>query len=58
MQNATLQDRMVPQKLIMENEMDEFFKVIGLTKRQYWDAMVFAHGGRTDRLYLRNNPVT
>ena len=38
------------QKLILEHEMGEFFKVMGLTKGAYWDAMGFARGDRTHRL--------
>jgi SAM-dependent MidA family methyltransferase len=50
MQNATLPERVPAQKLIMEHEMGEFFKVIGLTKGAHWDAMGFARGDRTHRL--------
>jgi SAM-dependent MidA family methyltransferase len=50
MQAASLADRVAAQKLILEHEMGEFFKVIGLTKGAYWDAMGFAHGDRTHRL--------
>ncbi len=50
MQAASLADRVAAQKLILEHEMGEFFKVIGLTKGDYWEAMGFAHGDRTHRL--------
>jgi SAM-dependent MidA family methyltransferase len=50
MQGASLADRVAAQKLILEHEMGEFFKVIGLTKGAYWDAMGFVHGDRTHRL--------
>lgn len=50
MQGAALTERAAAQKLILEHEMGEFFKVIGLTKGPYWDAMGFTHGDRTHRL--------
>ncbi len=50
MQNAPLPDRAAAQKLILEHEMGELFKVIGLGKGPYWDAMGFAKGDRTHRL--------
>ena len=50
MQAAGLSERVAAQKLILEHEMGEFFKVIGLTKGAYWDAMGFAQGDRTHRL--------
>ena len=50
LQAASLADRSAGQKLILEHEMGEFFKVIGLTQGEYWDAMGFAHGARTHRL--------
>lgn len=50
MQAAGLAERVAAQKLILEHEMGEFFKVIGLTKGAYWDAMGFAQGDRTHRL--------
>ena len=50
MQAASLADRSAAQKLIFEHEMGEFFKVIGLTQGNYWDAMGFARGDRTHRL--------
>ncbi len=50
MQAASLADRVAGQKLILEHEMGEFFKVIGLTKGSYWEAMGFSHGDRTHRL--------
>ena len=50
MQAASLADRVAGQKLILEHEMGEFFKVIGLTVGSYWDAMGFARGDRTHRL--------
>ncbi len=50
MQAASLADRVAAQKLILEHEMGEFFKVIGLTTGDYWEAMGFANGDRTHRL--------
>ncbi len=50
MQAGSLADRVAGQKLILEHEMGEFFKVIGLTQGSYWDAMGFARGDRTHRL--------
>lgn len=50
MQAASVADRAAGQKLILEHEMGEFFKVIGLTTGSHWDAMGFAHGDRTHRL--------
>jgi SAM-dependent MidA family methyltransferase len=50
MQAAALSERVAAQKLILEHEMGEFFKVIGLTKGSYWDAMGFSRGDRTHRL--------
>jgi len=38
------------QKLVNEHEMGELFKVIGLAKGGFWDALGFAKGDRTDRL--------
>lgn len=48
--NATLQDRAMAQKLIMEHEMGELFKVIGFCKGVHWDAIGFAQGDRTHTL--------
>ena len=38
------------QKLVNEHEMGELFKVIGLAKDGFWDAVGFAQGDRTERL--------
>jgi len=38
------------QKLVNEHEMGELFKVIGLARGGFWDALGFAHGDRTGRL--------
>jgi SAM-dependent MidA family methyltransferase len=50
MQGAPLTERVAAQKLILEHEMGELFKVIGLVKGLAWDAMGFAHGDKTHRL--------
>ena len=50
MQQADLPQRVAAQKLILEHEMGELFKVIGLTKGPVWDAMGFAQGDKTHRL--------
>ena len=50
MQQADLPQRVAAQKLILEHEMGELFKVIGLTKGPVWDAMGFARGDKTHRL--------
>ena len=50
MQAASLADRVAGQKLILEHEMGEFFKVIGLTQGSHWEAIGFSRGDRTHRL--------
>ena len=50
MQQSDLPQRVAAQKLILEHEMGELFKVIGLTKGPLWDAIGFAHGDKTHRL--------
>ena len=50
MQQADLPQRVAAQKLILEHEMGELFKVIGLTKGPVWDALGFARGDKTHRL--------
>jgi SAM-dependent MidA family methyltransferase len=50
MQVAPLPQRVAGQKLIMEHEMGELFKVIGLCKGPVWQAMGFAQGDKTHRL--------
>jgi SAM-dependent MidA family methyltransferase len=47
---ASLIERVHAQRLIMEHEMGELFKVIGLCKGAVWDAIGFAQGDRTHRL--------
>jgi hypothetical protein len=47
MEAADLPTRVMAQKLIMEHEMGELFKVIGFYKGEPWDAMGFEHGDRT-----------
>jgi SAM-dependent MidA family methyltransferase len=50
MEQAPLPQRVAAQKLLMEHEMGEFFKVIGLVKASLFDAMGFANGDRSHRL--------
>lgn len=50
MQAADLPARVAAQKLLMEHEMGELFKVIGLTAGDWWQAMGFVQGDRTHRL--------
>lgn len=50
METADLPTRVQAQKLIMEHEMGELFKVIGLCKGEPWEAMGFSQGDRTHRL--------
>lgn len=50
MQAADLPARVAAQKLLMEHEMGELFKVIGFTAGPWWQAMGFAQGDRTHRL--------
>jgi len=47
---ADLPVRVNTQKLIMEHEMGEFFKVIGFYQGEPWQALGFAHGDRTHTL--------
>jgi SAM-dependent MidA family methyltransferase len=50
MQAASLPQRVAANKLLMEHEMGELFKVIGLVKGEPFDALGFANGDRTHRL--------
>ena len=50
MQQSDLSQRVAAQRLILEHEMGELFKVIGLTKGPAWDAIGFARGDKTHRL--------
>ena len=47
---ADLPNRVMAQKLIMEHEMGEFFKVIGFYKGEPWQALGFALGDKTHTL--------
>jgi len=47
---ADLPTRVMAQKLVMEHEMGEFFKVIGFYQGEPWQALGFAHGDRTHTL--------
>ena len=49
-QKAPLAQRVAAQRLLMEHEMGELFKVIGLVKGAFFDAIGFARGDRTYRL--------
>ncbi len=54
LEKASLAEKSMAQKLIMEHEMGELFKVIGFAKRpagaDMWEAMGFAQGDRTHTL--------
>lgn len=50
LEGATVQQRVMAQKLIMEHEMGELFKVIGFFKGAPWDAVGFSLGDRTHTL--------
>ena len=50
MQVSSLSLRSEAQKLIMEHEMGELFKVIGLYKGRSWNAIGFAEGDKTHTL--------
>ena len=50
MQSASQAERVAAQRLILEHEMGEFFKVIALTTGQPWDALGFVRGDKTHRL--------
>ncbi len=50
LESASLNERVHAQRLIMEHEMGELFKVIGLFKGEPWDAIGFSHGDRTHTL--------
>ena len=50
MEASTLAERIAAQRLMAEHEMGELFKVIGLHKGAFWDAIGFTHGDRTHRL--------
>lgn len=47
---ADLPTRVMAQKLIMEHEMGELFKVIGFYKGEPWQALGFTHGDKTHTL--------
>jgi SAM-dependent MidA family methyltransferase len=50
LENAPMAVRVQAQRLIMEHEMGELFKVIGLYKGEPWPAIGFAQGDRTHTL--------
>ncbi|MEJ6021811.1 class I SAM-dependent methyltransferase [Ramlibacter sp. PS4R-6] len=47
---ADLPDRAAGHRLVAEHEMGELFKVIAFHKGEWWDAICFSEGDRTDRL--------
>ena len=50
LESATLAEKSMAHKLIMEHEMGELFKVIGFAKGGFDDAIGFAQGDRTHTL--------
>jgi SAM-dependent MidA family methyltransferase len=48
--DADLPDRAAGHRLVAEHEMGELFKVIALHRGEFWDAVGFREGDRTDRL--------
>ena len=50
MDASPLEVRAMAQRLVMEHEMGELFKVIGVTKGEPWAAIGFAQGDRTHTL--------
>lgn len=50
MESASLAERGMANKLLMEHEMGELFKVIGFCRGVAWDAIGFAHGDRSHSL--------
>ncbi len=47
---ASTQERAMAQKLVMEHEMGELFKVMGFCKGKPWEAMGFSRGDRSHTL--------
>jgi SAM-dependent MidA family methyltransferase len=47
---ASLPERSMAQKLLLEHEMGELFKVIGFTRGAPWDALGFSSGDRSHSL--------
>ena len=50
LENASVADRAMAQKLITEHEMGELFKVIALGRGEVWQPLGFVQGDRTHRL--------
>lgn len=48
--DADMPDRAAGHRLIAEHEMGELFKVLALHRGEFWDAVGFREGDRTDRL--------
>ena len=55
MEAADLPTRVMAQKLVMEHEMGELFKVIGFYKGEPWQAMGYMHGDKTHTLRCHDN---
>lgn len=50
LEHASLAERSMAQKLILEHEMGELFKVIALGRGEIWQPLGFVQGDRTNRL--------
>ena len=50
MESSSLPERSMANKLLMEHEMGELFKVIGFCRGTPWDAIGFMHGDRSHTL--------
>jgi SAM-dependent MidA family methyltransferase len=50
LERAPMPERIAGQRLIAEHEMGELFKVIGLHRGEFWDAVGFRDGDRTHTL--------
>lgn len=50
LENASMQDKAMAQKLMLEHEMGELFKVIAFGRGEMWQPLGFVQGDRTHRL--------
>ena len=50
LEEASQAERIAAQRLVAEHEMGELFKVIGLHRGPFWDALGFRQGDRTHTL--------
>jgi len=50
LENASMQDKAMAQKLMLEHEMGELFKVIAFGRGEIWQPLGFVQGDRTHRL--------